>query len=272
MSEGKKRYGFLGAGRMAQALSKGFIAGGVTSADCIIASDVEPGALTFIEKDCGVRVTTDNTEVVRNADVIIIAVKPHIVAPALKEVAPHVTKDHLAVSIAAGITLQTLEQLLPEGTRVVRVVPNTPALVGCGTSGYSLGTHTLKEDGALVERMFSSVGISAALPERLIDAVTGLSGSGPAYLFVAIEAMSDGGVRMGLPRDIATRFAAQTVLGAAKMVLETGKHPGELKDAVCSPGGTTIAAVHTLEKGGYRAALIDAVQAATLKSEELGKN
>jgi pyrroline-5-carboxylate reductase len=261
--------GFLGAGRMAQALSKGFITSGLVRAENMIASDVDPGILKFIAES-GVKTTLSNEEVVEKSRVIIIAVKPHIVSPALTEVARVVTKDHLIVSIAAGITIETIQGLLPAGTRVIRVMPNTPALVLCGASVYSPGFASTAADGHLVASLFSSIGICETLPEPYLDAVTGLSGSGPAYAFMAIEAMADGGVRMGLPRDTAQKLAAQTLMGAAKMVLETGSHPGVLKDGVCSPGGTTIAAVQSLEKDSFRAALINAVESATKRSKELG--
>ena len=189
----------------------------------------------------------------------------------LNEIKPAFTGKHLLVSIAAGVTLNKLEAGLPMKSRVIRVMPNTPALVGAAASGYALGTHATPEDGELAQQLLSAVGVAFSVKESLLDAVTGLSGSGPAYVFQIIEALSDGGVASGLPRDVATQLAAQTLLGAAKMVLETGQHPGALKDMVTSPGGTTIDGLHELEKGRVRAALMNAVRAATNKSKELGQ-
>jgi pyrroline-5-carboxylate reductase len=209
---------------------------------------------------------------VETSDLIVLAVKPQNMAALLDEVAPAVQPRHLIVSIAAGVTLGQLALTLGHDRRLIRVMPNTPCLIGASASGYAPGEMATPEDVALVERLLNVVGIAFRLPERLIDAVTGLSGSGPAFVYTVIEALSDGGVRVGLPRDVATALAAQTVLGSARMVLETGLHPGVLKDQVTSPGGTTIAGIHALERGGLRAALIDAVEAATKRSVELGKN
>src|SRR6185369_4455773 len=205
------------------------------------------------------------------ADVLVLAVKPDQVAPLLAEVRSHLTEKHLLLSIAAGVTLSRLEGALPGGARVIRVMPNTPALVGCSASAFALGKSATVEDGQLAQQLFSSVGVAYQVKESLLDAVTGLSGSGPAYAFLMIEALSDGGVAAGLPRDIATKLAAQTLLGSAKMLLETGLHPGTLKDMVTSPGGTTIEGLHELEKGRVRGALLCAVRAATEKSRKLGQ-
>ncbi|BFZ21126.1 hypothetical protein BsWGS_24165 [Bradybaena similaris] len=224
-------------------------------------------------RETGVRTTQDNKELVSDSDIVVIAVKPNIVKVILQEVAPVVqTGRHLFISIAAGVTIRAIEQSLPPGTHVVRVMPNTPALVLAGASVMAPGSHALKSDLEVVRGLLSTIGICEEGSEGLLDAVTGLSGSGPAYAFAAIEALADGGVKMGLPRDLALKLAAQTLLGAAKMVLETGKHPGQLKDEVCSPGGTTIAGMHALEKNGFRGALIDAVEAATLRAKELGSS
>jgi len=198
-------------------------------------------------------------------------VKPDQTLPLLQEVRKHFGERHLLISIAAGVPLAKLEDALPGGARLVRVMPNTPALVGASASAFALGKSALPEDGALAQRLFSSVGVAYQVKESLLDAVTGLSGSGPAYVFLMIEALSDGGVAAGLPRDIATTLAAQTVFGSAKMVLETGLHPGALKDMVTSPGGTTIEGLHELESGNVRGALISAVRAASEKSKRLGQ-
>ncbi|OWF34952.1 pyrroline-5-carboxylate reductase 2-like [Mizuhopecten yessoensis] len=261
--------GFIGAGRMAQAMVKGFISTGILKASNIVASDPDPRCLEFIQS-MGIKVTDDNLKVVADSQLVVLAVKPHIITPVLKQVSSSFSRDKLMVSIAAGITLSTLEENLLPASRVVRVMPNTPALVQAGASVLAPGSAVLSGDPELVSELLSCIGICESSTEGLLDAVTGLSGSGPAYAFVAIEALADGGVKMGLPRDMALKLAAQTLLGAAKMVLETGKNPGQLKDEVCSPGGTTIAAMHKLEKGCFRGTLMDAVEAATLKAKELG--
>jgi pyrroline-5-carboxylate reductase len=199
-------------------------------------------------------------------------VKPQHVSEVLTEVRSELKPSHLIVSIAAGVPLKSISAIIGENSRVVRVMPNTPCLVGCGASAYAIGGGATSADAELVGKLLSTVGIAAKLPEKLLDAVTGLSGSGPAYVYQVIEALSDGGVLMGLPRDVATRLACQTVLGAAQMVLTTGQSPSVLKDAVASPGGTTIAGLHALESGVLRAALMNAVRAATLRSQELGES
>ena len=208
---------------------------------------------------------------VLSSQAIVLAVKPQSMPQVLAELRPLVGPDHLIISIAAGVTLSAMTDGLGSNRRLVRVMPNTPALLGEGASGYCMGSATKPEDEATVRLCLDAVGRSYRVPEHLLDAVTGLSGSGPAFVYLMIEALSDGGVRVGLPRDIATALAAQTVLGAAKMVLETGLHPGVLKDQVTSPGGTTIAGLHALERGGLRAALMNAVEAATSRSQELGR-
>ena len=265
------KLGFLGAGKMASALAKGFIHAGLSAADSILASDPYEAALASIAKDAGIKTTSSNLDVLKFANVILLAVKPDQVNDVLAEARPHFTDKHLLVSIAAGITLARMESALPPGARVVRVMPNTPALVGASASAFALGKSAITEDAQLAQKLFSSVGIAYQVKESLLDAVTGLSGSGPAYVFLMIEALSDGGVAAGLPRDIATKLAAQTLLGSAKLLLETGQHPGALKDMVTSPGGTTIEGIHELEKGGLRAALMNAVRAASDKSRKLGQ-
>ncbi|XP_064596699.1 pyrroline-5-carboxylate reductase 3-like [Liolophura sinensis] len=261
--------GFIGAGKMGKAICGGLINAGMVKPRNISVHDRNTNMLDSI-RGLGVTIAKDNGDVVRRSQFVILAVKPHIVPIVLKEINRVVEPNNLIVSIAAGVTIATIENLLPAKTRVIRVMPNTPALVQTGAAYVSPGTSVKEGDVDLVAEIFSSVGICEVGREELLDAITGLSGSGPAYIYAAIEAMADGGVKMGLPRDMAQRLAAQTAMGAAKMVLETGKHPGLLKDEVCSPGGTTIAAMHRLEKGGFRGALIDAIEAATLRSQELG--
>jgi pyrroline-5-carboxylate reductase len=265
------KLGFLGAGKMASALAKGFIHAGLATGDSIIASDPYEAARTSIAKDAGIRTTASNLDVLKASEVMILAVKPDQVSAVLAEAHPQFTGKHLLISIAAGVTLARMESALPAGAKVVRVMPNTPALVGASASGFALGKAAGTEEAQLVQKLLSAVGTAYQVKESLLDAVTGLSGSGPAYVFLMIEALSDGGVAAGLPRDIATKLAAQTLLGSAKLLLETGQHPGALKDMVTSPGGTTIDGLHELEKGGLRAALINAVRAASEKSKKLGQ-
>jgi pyrroline-5-carboxylate reductase len=271
MSHDAVRFGFLGAGKMATALARGWIDAGLAAPARVLASDPVPPAREAFAGVTGARVTADNREVVAGSDVLVLAVKPQSMAALLAEVRPAVAARHLTVSIAAGVGLKALAEGLGPERRLVRVMPNTPCLVGASAAGYAVGPGATPKDVALVDRLLNAVGRAFRLPEHLLDAVTGLSGSGPAFVYVMIEALSDGGVRVGLPRDVATALAAQTVLGSAKMVLETGTHPGVLKDQVTSPGGTTIAGLHALERGGLRAALIDAVEAATRRATELGK-
>lgn len=262
--------GFLGAGQMATALAKGWSAAGLLDLARSLASDPYVGAREKFHSSTGVRSVASNAEVVQAADVLILAVKPQTMNAVLDEVRANLTNKHLVVSIAAGITLKHLAENLGTDTRLIRVMPNTPCLVGASAAGFAAGPAATAADADLVATLFNAVGKAFALPEHLLDAVTGLSGSGPAFVYVMIEALADGGVRVGLPRDVALALAAQTVLGSAKMVLETGSHPAALKDAVASPGGTTIAGLHALERAGLRAGLMDAVEAAAKRSAELG--
>jgi pyrroline-5-carboxylate reductase len=264
------RIGFLGAGRMATALARSWVQAGLVAAERCQASDPSPQARQTFTAETGCAAGIDNRAVVAVSDVLVLAVKPQAMAGLLAEIRPQV-RTPLVVSIAAGFTLRQLSDALGSTCRLIRVMPNTPCLVGASASGYAPGERATPEDIALVDRLLNAVGRAYRLPESLLDAVTGLSGSGPAFVYLVIEALSDGGVRMGLPREVATALAAQTVLGAARMVLETGAHPGLLKDMVASPGGTTIAGLHALERGGVRGAFIDAVEAATKRSMELGK-
>jgi len=267
----KSNIGFLGAGKMATALAKGFIRAEIVFPKEIIASDLYDAARKNFTDETGAKTTKTNSDVLKFADVLILAVKPDQIAALLAEQSKNFTGQHLLISIAAGVPLAKLEAALPTGARVIRVMPNTPALVGESASAFALGKNATAADGELAKKLLSSIGVAFQVKESLLDAVTGLSGSGPAYVYQFIEALSDGGVAAGLPRDIATRLAAQTVLGAAKMVLETGQHPGALKDQVTSPGGTTIEGLHELEKGKLRGVVMSAVRAATEKSKKLGQ-
>ncbi len=265
------KIGFLGAGKMATALAQGFINAKLVTAKQLFAADPFDAARKHFAAATGAKTATANLEVAKAANVLILATKPDQVVGALAEISSAFTKNHLVISIAAGVTLAKLEAALPAGARVVRVMPNTPALVGAGASAFAMGKNATAADGELAKKLLSAVGLAMPVKESLLDAVTGLSGSGPAYVYQFIEALSDGGVAAGLPRDVATRLAAQTVLGGAKMVLDTGIHPGALKDQVTSPGGTTIEGLHELEKGKLRATVMSAVRSATEKSKKLGQ-
>lgn len=265
------KIGFLGAGKMATALAKGLLNAKLVQVDQLFAADPYPAARDHFTTETGAKTFASNLEVAKAANVLILATKPDQVAAALAEISNDFSQNHLLISIAAGVTIAKLESALPTGARVIRVMPNTPALVGAGASGFALGKHASPADGELAQKLLSAVGVALPVKESLLDAVTGLSGSGPAYVYQFIEALSDGGVAAGLPRDVATRLAAQTVLGGAKMVLETAQHPGALKDQVTSPGGTTIEGLHELEKGKLRATVMSAVRAATEKSKKLGQ-
>ncbi|MHC4268377.1 MAG: pyrroline-5-carboxylate reductase [Planctomycetota bacterium] len=267
----KERIGFIGGGKMAEALIKGVLRAKLSSTDEIIVSDVDKKRCQILEEDIGVKTTQENDKVISDADIIILAIKPNVMGKILEELKSNITSKHLVVSIAAGIPLDFIESFLNEGCRAIRVMPNTPCLVGETAAAYAMGKNATLNDGELVGQILNAVGKSFLLEEKQLDAVTGLSGSGPAFIYMVIEALTDGGVKMGLPRDVSTKLAAQTAFGAAKMVLEAGMHIGELKDFVTSPGGTTIEGLHALEKGGIRDALINAVEVATKKSKRLGK-
>ena len=262
------RWGFIGAGKMASAMIRGMIRNG-RPARSIAASDAQAAARASLMSETGILSFPSNVEVVANCDVIILAVKPQVMGAVMAELRPALTERHLVVSIAAGVSLATLARGLGNHRRLIRVMPNTPALVGEGAAGYCLGPGTVAGDEATVRGCLEAVGKAFCVPESLLDAVTGVSGSGPAFVALMIEALADGGVRVGLPRDLAQTLAAQTMLGTAKLVLETGMHPGVLKDQVASPAGTTIAGLQTLERAGVRGALIDAVAAAYNRSVEL---
>jgi pyrroline-5-carboxylate reductase len=263
--------GFIGGGKMASALVAGILRAGLAKPADVIVGEPVAALRESLASQTGVQVTPDNAAAVSQSKLIVLAVKPQVMSAVLAELKPLVRPDQLIVSVAAGVTLRQLGEGLGVNRRVVRVMPNTPCLVGAGASGYCLGPSATAEDGKLVERLLGAVGVAYQVPESLLDAVTGLSASGPAFVALVIEALSDGGVRAGLPRDVAAPLAAQTVLGTARMVLEMGLHPAQVKDMVASPGGTTIAGVHALERGGLRASLMDAVLAAAQRARELGQ-
>jgi len=271
MSDSARTFGFIGAGQMARALARGFGREGHLPQGAVFVHDPAPVACSeFAREVPGAQIVESNDAVVGAAELVFLAVKPQSFPAVANQLAGQSKPDCLFVSILAGVPLQALcDQLRTK--RVIRVMPNTPCLLGCGAAGYALADGATESDGKQVHNLLSCVGIAIELDEVHLDAVTGLSGSGPAYVYTMIEALSDGGVRMGLPRAAAAELAAQTVLGAARMVIETGDHPGVLKDRVTSPGGTTIAGLQVLEGHGVRAALINAVQAATERSRELGR-
>ncbi len=266
-----KRLAIIGAGAMGSALVRGLIQSGKLKADQIVASDIDEERLKQLQP-FGVQTTNDNKLAVQQSDVALLCVKPQVMDEVLAEISPAVDpKKHCVISIAAGIPISRLESALPEGTPVVRVMPNTPTQVLAGASAIALGTNATELHRQIAHEIFSAVGLVIDVPEKLIDAVTALSGSGPAYVFVFAEALADAGVNLGLPRAVALKLAAQTLLGAAKMLLETGKHPAELKDMVTSPGGTTIAALSVLERKAFRGAIIEAVTVAHQRAKELAK-
>ncbi len=259
----------LGTGKMGTALLKGIVNGGVCKASDIVISDTVAAALTAaLAALPGVRGVESNPEAARGADVVLLCVKPVGIVPlieSLRELPPT-----LLISIAAGVTLSSMEAAAGHH-RVVRVMPNTPALIGQGAAAYASGTSATDADCAVTGQLLGAVGTVTRVAEKLLDAVTGLSGSGPAYIYTVIEALADGGVAEGLTKEQALQLAAQTVAGAAGMVLQTGLHPAVLRDQVTSPGGTTIAGLATLEEKGLRSALIEAVRAATRRARELGR-
>jgi len=265
-----KKIGFIGAGNMAEALMRGVISKKLYGKNDITASEIYEPRRRFISKELGIEVSADSADIIKTAKFVILAVKPQQIDDVMTSVRGLFTKDHLLMSIAAGVTIETLRSYVPD-VKIVRVMPNQPCMVLASASAYACSDNVTEDDKKTVKDVLDAVGISMELKEGLLDAVTGVSGSGPAYAYMVIEAMSDGGVLMGLPRDVSTKLAAQTLLGAAKVILETGEHPDKMKDIVCSPGGTTIEAVKVLEDYGLRAAMISAVEAAVTKSKELGK-
>ena len=282
---------FIGAGQMAEAIVRGVLDAGLVTPDRVTMTDVRPQRLEQL-RTLGIRGEAANRDAILHGDVVILAVKPQDVTSVLADIGPHVGTNQLIVSIAAGVTIETLESGLrqaasigimqnldpyddddpdhPPAVPVVRVMPNTPCLVRAGMAAVARGTHASPEHEATVLRIFNATGKAIALPEKQLDAVTALSGSGPGFIAIVVEALIDGGVRAGLPRDVATTLAVQTTLGTAQLMSETGEHPARVKDMVTSPGGTTIAGIHAMERAGVRAAMIDAVVEAAERSRQLG--
>lgn len=265
-----KRLGFIGCGNMAKAIIGGIINAKMAAPADIVASDVYRPGLEAAQKEFGIKTSSDNSEIVDASDVIFLAVKPQVLPDVLQQISPNVTHEKLVVSIAAGQTIAALEKGLGKTAKIVRLMPNTPALANAGMTGACRNALVADAEMDFVIGLLTGFGRAEVVPEKLMDVVTGVSGSGPAYVFLFIEALADAGVLEGLPRAQAYTFAAQTVLGSAKMVLDTAKHPGVLKDMVCSPAGTTIEAVASLERHGLRSAVIEAVRTATNRSRSLG--
>ncbi len=264
-----KKIAFIGTGNMAEALLGGLLKSKLTNPENIISTDIREERLEYIQKKWGVNITSDNKKAVKNADIILICVKPQTIGDVLSEIKKELNSEQLLISILAGITTKTYNKALEKNNPIVRVMPNIPAVVDEGASGICLGEFATEIHKQLAIQIFKAVGEVEVVNEYQMDIITGLSGSGPAYIYMIIEALTDGGVMMGLPRDVATRLATQTVLGSAKLVRETGVHPAVLKDQVTTPGGTAISAIKELESSGLRPMLIRAVETATNKSKEL---
>ena len=265
------KIGFIGGGNMAEALIKGLLAGAFP-AERIMAAEPSLPRREHLAEAYGIELAESNLDLMERSDLVVLAIKPQIVVEVLEEVAGVYENSKLIVSILAGVTTASIEKFFQGAPRVVRVMPNTPALVGEAASAMCPGHHATEEDLAMVRKLLETVGKVQLIDERQMDAVTGLSGSGPAYIYTVIEALADGGVREGLRRDVAHALAVQTVVGAALMVRETGEHPAILRDQVCSPGGTAISGISTLEKNGLRTTLMEAVSASAARSRELGGN
>ncbi|MFO8240102.1 MAG: pyrroline-5-carboxylate reductase [Dissulfuribacterales bacterium] len=265
-----KTLGFIGGGQMAEALIKGMLSKKILKPGQITASDLTENRRNYLKRSFQINITSENREAVAGSDIIILAVKPQVISTILEEIGPIVSRNHIIVSIAAGITIHSLEKRLPKGTKVVRVMPNTPVLVQAGATAICKGTAARQSDLDIVRQILQAVGKAVVIAETLMDAVTGLSGSGPAYVFTFIEGLIDAGVREGLPRTVAQELVVQTVLGAALMCQNTGKHPAELTAMVTSPGGTTVEGLHVMERAALRGILLDVVRAATERSRELG--
>lgn len=261
--------GFIGAGRIVEVLTKGLVAAGVVQNNKVWASAPVESELQWI-RHLGCNVTLKNREILEENQTVVLAVKPQVLPKVIKEIAPAVMEDHLILSVAAGITTSKIEEMLPKRSRIVRIMTNTPVMFRNGVSAFSMGSNTRHEDHEIVYKLLSSIGYCVEVKEELMDTVTGFAGGGPAYIYMVIEALADGAVTGGIDRASAVKMATQMTIGAARMVQETGHHTSELKDAVCSPGGTTIVGVHTLEQGRLRATLIDAVNAAGQRAKELG--
>ncbi len=266
-----KKIGFIGAGNMAGAIIRGLVQSGAATKQQVFAADPDTARLSLLESEPGVRVSTSNADVAAWADILVLAVKPQVFDKALASIAEAIDDQTLVVSIAAGVPTARIEAALPSGARVIRTMPNTPALVGAGATAIAKGTAATDDDAALVESLFETVGITVNVSEELLDAVTGLSGSGPAYVFLLIEALTEAGERVGLPAQTALELSSQTVFGAARLLRTRNESPGALREQVTSPGGTTVAGLAALARGEFKRTIIEAVEAATRRSRELGQ-
>ena len=271
-----KKLGFIGGGNMAEALVKGLLGSSLVASKDIFISDLIPDRLEYLSKEYKVKTTDDNRELVEKSDILVLAVKPQTVKNVLESFAGFIDSNKSIISVAAGISISLIEDTLEAKGKnkisVIRTMPNTPALVQEGATAICGSEHSSKLDMKIAHHIFKAIGQTVDIEEIHMDAVTGLSGSGPAYIFMIIEALSDAGVKVGLSREVSNTLTIQTILGSAKLARDSGKHPGELKDMVTSPGGTTISGLHMLEEGGIRNALMNAVEMATQRSRELGKN
>ncbi|MFQ5454921.1 MAG: pyrroline-5-carboxylate reductase [Nitrospirota bacterium] len=265
------RIALLGAGNMGEALIKGILNANLYKSESVSVYDSSPERRDYVKESYSVNISKDNRDAVSNADIVILAVKPQVIGGVIDDIRDVIGRERVIISIAAGISISRIFTFFGKKVKVIRVMPNAPALIRAGMSAISLSNEVSSEEASIVKEIFESIGRVVVLEEKYMDAVTGLSGSGPAYIFMVINSLADGGVKMGLSRDTALLLSAQTVLGAARMVLETKEHPERLKELVTSPGGTTIAGIHKLEEKGIRDAMISAVAAAAERSEELGR-
>jgi pyrroline-5-carboxylate reductase len=268
----KKELGIIGVGKIGSALISRFITSKIIDRSQIIVYDIDDNKLNERSKEFNIECAESNITLVKSAKYVLMAVIPQVIDKVLDEIASEVTEQNTIISIAAGVSINHIKKFITKDVGIIRIMTNTPALVGAAATALSSNKDIKEDEVEYVKNLFNSVGIVVELDESLLDAVTGLSGSGPAYIFIMIEALADGGVKMGIPRDISQKLAAQTLLGSAKLLLETNKHPGELKDMVATPGGTTITAIHEIESAKLRATLIRAVEAATLKSKSLNSS
>ncbi|WP_230398876.1 pyrroline-5-carboxylate reductase [Novisyntrophococcus fermenticellae] len=268
----KKSIGFIGSGNMGSAIIGGIISSHLVSPSDITAADISPSALESLREKFGIHTSSDNLHVAAHSDILFLSVKPNIYPVVIKEIKESIRENTIIVAIAAGQSIEKIEALFERDIKLAKVMPNTPALVGAGMAAISPNKFLDEEELTDVLEIFKSLGKAEVVPEHLMDVVTGISGSSPAYVYMFIEAMADAAVAEGMPRALAYEFSAQAVLGSAKMVLDTNQHPGALKDMVCSPGGTTIAAVCELERKGMRDAVISAVKVCTEKSREMGRS